>query len=162
MALSKDANRHLVPLATEIEHARRYVDIMKLRFPDKFTVDWELDEGLRSCQVVQLALQPLIENAIEHGIRPARKSGTIAVRCKAAGSDLIIEVTDDGVGITNEQAQQMNEKLSRDSGFASEHIGLGNVNQRIKLLFGDNYGVTLAPLPGGGTQVSLWMPRVEQ
>ncbi|MBO9607755.1 MAG: sensor histidine kinase [Paenibacillaceae bacterium] len=162
MALSKDANRHLVPLATEIEHARRYVDIMKLRFPDKFTVCWELDEGLRGCQVVQLALQPLIENAIEHGIRPARKNGMITVRCRAAGSDLIIEVTDDGVGITSEQAQQMNEKLSRDSGFASEHIGLGNVNQRIKLLFGDNYGVTLAPLPGGGTQVSLWMPRVEQ
>ncbi len=161
MRLSAAADSHLIPVAKEIEHGRKYVDIIRYRYDDLVSVHWEFPEELLDCQIVQLSLQPLIENAIYHGIKPTRRKGNVWVRGKRIGASLIIEVQDDGNGLPPHRLKQLNRMLEEESDLTGKHIGLPNVSQRIKLIFGSHYGMTIRSEEGGGTTVTLWLPAID-
>ena len=160
LRLSLDTEEHLVPLATEIRHAKLYLDIQNTRHRDRFRVDWEMEDGLEDCRIVKLVLQPIIENALYHGVIPSGKAGRIVVKGQAVQDELRISVMDEGVGMSAGEVAALNESMQKEHTREGRHIGLKNVNQRIKLIFGPPYGVHVASTPGEGTSVTLVIPLI--
>lgn len=155
----------VVPLSDELEITRAYLTIQRLRFPDRLNILESIRENVRSLPVPKLLLQPLVENAICHGIEPKMEPGTIYIGARQEGDQLLISVYDDGVGIPAETLASLQQALDcpltgRDS--ALPHVGLLNVHQRIRLTYGESYGLTLSSTPGEGTQVTLHLPILSQ
>ncbi len=160
LRLSTDSDRHLIPLINEIQHAQKYIDIIRYRYRDKVEVNWDIPEHLHQCQTIQLSLQPLIENAIYHGIKPTRQKGNIWISGRSIGASMMIEVRDDGKGMEEAAIERLNEGLREEHDLSGKHIGLQNVNQRVKLIFGDHYGLTVQSneQSGQGIVVTIWLP----
>jgi two-component system sensor histidine kinase YesM len=140
---------YLVTVADELEQARMYVKILETRYKDKLTVNWDIDEDVLSCRIIKLCLQPLIENAIKHGLHPKRFIGTVTVTGRRLDKSVVLSVIDDGVGISEEECARLNSHLKTDYQEDEGHLGIRNVNQRIKILFGDKFGVVLTPVDAG-------------
>ncbi|QGQ95150.1 sensor histidine kinase [Paenibacillus psychroresistens] len=158
---SLNAESHLISLESEINHVQHYVQIMKYRYKDKLNVNWAIDPTLLNNKIVQISLQPIIENAIYHGIKPKRKKGNIWIRTRDITNDLLIEIQDDGIGMSSECLKDLNNRLANNSEeLAYKNIGLFNVNQRMKLIFGNNYGITLTSEVNVGTCVRIWFPKL--
>ena len=155
---SLDSADNLVPLAHELENIRLYLNLQGLRYQNKFTVQWEVEEETTDCKVLKLILQPLIENAIYHGIKPVKEEGLIKIRSKRNGANLEIMISDNGAGINKLTIKQLNEAMNESGIKENEHIGLMNVNQRIKLFFGDAYGLTITSEDNQGTTVTIRLP----
>ncbi len=154
--LSLAGGQEFVPLLQEIDHAKNYLYIQKVRYEDKLNYRFEVDESLLTCSVLKLMIQPLVENALYHGIKPKLGNGNITVRIFRADAAICFEVIDDGVGITPERLRQIDENLSNReqcSGF-----GIYNVNERLVMYFGPAYGVRLRQNPSGGAISSLIHP----
>jgi two-component system sensor histidine kinase YesM len=162
LKLGLDSDSPIVPLEREVEHARLYADMQKLRYKDKFDVAWDVAEDARACRTVKILLQPLIENAIYHGIKPLEGRGTIAVAARRRGRDLVLRVQDDGVGMQAGAVAELNANLENRFREAHAHIGLHNVNQRIKLLFGEPYGIRVESGEGKGFAVEVTLPALEE
>ncbi len=156
--LSMDTKDHLVPIKKEIQHANTYIKLLQIRYKNKFEVVWDIDEIISENMIVKLSFQPLIENAIYHGIKPLRSKGIITIKGYIHKEFVVIELTDNGVGMTTETVNSLNRSLSEDYIKESAHIGLSNVNQRIKLIFGDEYGITIKSELGKGTKISMIVP----
>ncbi len=132
-----------VPLQKELEFVRKYLSIEKVRFGERLRIAWEIEEDARRAPVPGLVLQPLVENAVGHGLAPLPVGGTVRIRAAVADGSLEIEVEDDGVGW-----EAPPESLVRD-----DH-GLGNVRRRLSALYADRAALSLAPGPGGRGAVS--------
>lgn len=143
----------------EITLTESYLDIQKYRYPNMFTADIRCGEGLELCRVPKTVIQPLVENAILHGILPAEKPGNIFVDICEENGKLWIRVEDDGEGISPENL----ERFSRGEEILPEkrerkHIGISNVRDRIRYLYGEEYGIEIRRREGGGTSVLLSLP----
>ncbi|AEE97814.1 sensor histidine kinase [Mahella australiensis] len=162
LRLSFETEGNLIPITVEIKHAQRYVDIQRTRYNDKFDVLWSIADEIMDCKILKITLQPLIENAIYHGIKPKTGKGMISIKAYKMGADIIIEVADNGIGIPRDEVVRLNTELSGDY-YAKEgqHIGLRNVNQRIKLMFGQKYGITIESEQNVGTTVCVLIPIVK-
>lgn len=160
LRLSTDSDSHLISLEHEVQHAKKYIDILRYRYGDKVEVFWDIPESLLSYRTVQLSLQPLIENAVYHGIKPMRRRGHIWISAKSIGRSLCIEVRDDGKGMSSSQMERLNDSFHEEHDLSGKHIGLQNVNQRIKLIFGEHYGLSIFSdgEEGHGTKVTIWLP----
>ena len=158
LTMSNDGN--LVTLAEDIEHAKRYVEIQQYRFTDSFVVRWEVEEALLAYKTVKITLQPLIENALQHGIRPTRQRGTIVVTAGEVGETIELHVKDDGVGIDGAAMRRLKRSMNQEYVQESGHIGLANVNQRLRLVFGAQYGISLRRNNGRGLDVGIRMPKL--
>jgi two-component system sensor histidine kinase YesM len=159
LRLTLGSGSQVIPISLEIELNRRYIEIMQTRFKDTFQVSWDVDNSLLEYQTVQLTLQPLIENAIQHGVRPKNKQGTILIKIKDKGSDIYLEVLDDGVGMDEVKIENLNNQLEQMFSVEGKHVGLRNVNQRIKLIFGDKYGLNITSKINEGTSVIVNIPK---
>lgn len=144
-------NNDFVSLADEFEYIRHYLYLMNIRFPGKFLLEMDLPEELRSCQIIRLVLQPIVENSLQHGFKA--EGGLVHVSAHREGEDLIIRIADNGVGLSEEQARAVLQERESQAG-----IGLDNVNERIRLCFGPDYGLTLESQKGMGTTVFLRIP----
>ncbi|MCL6547651.1 MAG: sensor histidine kinase, partial [Alicyclobacillus sp.] len=154
--LGKDEEFH--PLAEEIELVKSYLTIQEMRYRDKFKVEYALDAEVMKAPIPRLILQPLVENAIFHGIEPGKRPGTIRIAaCKDTGR-LRIEVSDDGVGIPSEILSNLftGDQKPRKS-FSG--IGLRNVHERIQLLYGNEYGLRVESERGHGTRIIMLLPE---
>lgn len=149
-----------VPLREELEITQAYLTIQKLRFPDKLNVLISVRENTREIPVMKLLLQPLVENAVYHGLEPKTGPGTLLIGAQREANDLLINIYDDGVGIASGPLTALQQALdSPSSGHEdSEHIGLLNVQHRIQLRYGAAYGLTLQSTPGEGTRVVIRVP----
>jgi two-component system sensor histidine kinase YesM len=160
IALSK--GKDWISIRQEIEHVRSYLAIQKMRYRDILDYKIEVDEGLLDGTILKLTLQPLVENALYHGIKNKRNGGTIVVRAQSVGPDLVrLEVQDDGVGFSPHKLAQIREMLNDDAGEISLKeggFGLENVNKRIKLYYGKQYGLHVQSEYLGGTQVVARIP----
>jgi LytS/YehU family sensor histidine kinase len=136
------------PLRAELAMLDQYLDVMSIRFGPRLVVERSVDPVLLECAVPSLVLQPLAENALEHGLWPRAGVGTLRITARSAGERLILMIEDDGVG---EAAD-----LPRELSFG---IGLENTRRRLEHLYGDNATLALAPRPDGGTRVTIEMPR---
>jgi two-component system, sensor histidine kinase YesM len=161
LRLSLETENSLVTILKEIEHAKLYVDIQKIRYRDKFEVLWNIDADILNYKIVKLSIQPLIENAIYHGIKPKKEKGTISISGTVCGEGIIIKIMDDGVGLLDENVQVLNMDMKDEYIKEDLHIGMKNVNQRLKLIFGDEYGLSVESELKKYTLVKIHIPKVE-
>jgi two-component system sensor histidine kinase AlgZ len=145
----RSAAEHEVPLERELEVLRRYVEIQRLRFSDRLRVELHIAPEARRALVPSLILQPLVENAIRHGIAPRAAGGLIEVRAECDGDTLHLMVADDGVGVPG------GEEGGRG---VREGVGLSNTRARLRHLYGDGHVFHAAPGPTGGFVVRMTIP----
>lgn len=158
LRISLDNTHQIISIADEINNARLYIEILQLRYADKIKVEWDVEKSLENCQIVKVSLQPLIENAVYHGIKPLRGQGVIHIRVFGQEDRVKIRVQDNGVGMSKEECAQLNEDLRKDYVQKEGHIGVRNVGQRLKLILGDDAGLFLESGPGEGTIVIMDLP----
>ena len=149
----------IVPLSEEISHAKSYVAIQTIRYRNRILIRWDYDEALSGYGTIKLLLQPLIENSIYHGIREREHPGEIHVAVAEDSGNIVITIADSGVGIEPEKLAEIRKKLVK-SNEQFEHIGLYNTNRRIKLTFGDAYGMTIDSEKNTGTRVVITLPKL--
>ena len=135
----------------DLEWLQDYVDIMKFRFENKFTVVYDIPESLKKIQVPKLFLQPFIENAILHGFEYMDSGGMITVTARQEGEDCAVEICDNGIGMDSSE-----ETLPPKRTVGT--IGIANIRQRIRLLYGENYGVKISSKIGEGTRILVTFP----
>jgi two-component system sensor histidine kinase YesM len=151
-----------ITVREEIEHVESYLAIQKMRYRD--ILDYQIDVPDNVCdgQILKLTLQPLVENALYHGIKNKRSGGTIIVRGRRLDGDLLqIQIEDNGIGMTQERLTQIRALLEADAGDAvigESGYGVNNVNQRIKLYYGQAYGLTIESEYMHGVSVSVVIP----
>ncbi|MGG1516076.1 sensor histidine kinase [Paenibacillus oryzisoli] len=161
LSFSFDKRSEFVTLSDELEGLRMYAQIQSVRYGPRFSMHIEVGAELLAMQVIKLTIQPLVENAIIHGIFPLKKPGNIYVRAKILHGHLLIDVLDDGKGMSHEKVEHMltDQKLRPFSkGFNS--IGLLNVHNRIRIHCGNEYGLRIVSKPGRGTIVRISMPII--
>ena len=159
ISLSKGSN--IIPIGDELEHARNYLTIQKMRYKNKFSVDISAEPGIEKLYTIKLIVQPILENAIYHGMEYADGDGEIHIRAFREGENAVIEVEDNGPGMSDETVQQLL-KPGRCSKAKGSGIGLRNVHQRIRLTFGAAYGLSIRSEPDNGTVVRICMPALEE
>lgn len=170
VGLSK--GQEIIPLREEFRHVESYLFIQKVRYEDKFDYIIRIAPGLEQLRVLKVILQPLVENAIYHGIKERRGKGHIYVGAELEGQDLLLTVEDDGIGMPADKLAHLQEELrlshqllpdSHKDWGEGGHIGFGarNVHERIFLNFGPNYGITYHSTWGQGTQVTVRHPVIE-
>jgi two-component system sensor histidine kinase YesM len=155
LRFSLEGEENLVSIRAEIVYCQHYIDIQKIRYPRKFEVEWHIDEKIKDCKIPKITLQPLIENAIYHGIKPKQGEGKIIVTGSMEGSNVELRIADNGVGVEQARMDQINNELSQKNWIAGNHIGLKNVNQRIKLIFGAQCGIHFSSEFGKGTELII-------
>lgn len=161
--VSLSRGRERIMIREELEHVTSYLRIMKNRYKNKMNYEVEVQEDVKMLYITKLVLQPLVENSIYHGLKPKENGGTIVISiCRQiredGSSQILLKVRDDGVGIPKEELDILNQglktgKISRDSGY-----GIYNVNERIRLSYGEAYGLTLESSEGQGTTALLTVP----
>ena len=159
--ISLSRGREIISLADETDHVRSYLYIQKVRYEDKLNYEIDVPEELLALRVNKLILQPLVENAIYHGIKQKRGAGHILVQARREEDRLILRVEDDGAGMTQEKCDLLNAELSRPAGMEYDHgYGIFNVNDRIRLSYGKDYGLRYEINASGGITVILTCPAV--
>ncbi|MBO9596433.1 MAG: sensor histidine kinase [Cohnella sp.] len=155
--IAKD--QELVPIRVEVEHITNYLLIQKMRYNDELDYSIEIDDSILHYKTLKILLQPFVENAIYHGIRQVygQEDGRIVVRGKASGERITFEVEDNGRGMTPEQLARLRMPDKGDKG-----IGIRNVNERIKLFFGHEYGIQIRSEIEVGTCVTITIPKLGQ
>ncbi|GGF99200.1 cache domain-containing sensor histidine kinase [Paenibacillus abyssi] len=155
--------QHPVPLRQEMDHIHNYMNIQQHRFSNRFELRCDIPEELLQASVLKLTIQPLIENAIIHGLGKVKSGGYIDVSARKVNGILTIEVADNGKGMDDEQLFLLQHSLRAPNRMKelqdeTRGIGLRNIGQRIQLLYGENHGIEVVSQPGAGTTVKLNFP----
>lgn len=150
-----------VPLRDEVRMIESYIQIQQVRFADRFTVRYEFTEEALAYLVPKMVLQPLIENAVYHGFEPTRKIGELVVEGFVTRGQLVIVVEDNGVGIEAARLEEIRSLLAGVEQDEQRSIGLVNVNNRIKLMYGSDYGMSIDSTVGRGTRIQLTLAAAQ-
>lgn len=145
-----------VTIGEELDCTEAYLTIQKMRYKDKLEYSISVEEDIKEEKIVKLLLQPLVENAIYHGIKYKEVKGTIEIRGFRTGGLIQLEVEDDGIGMDAEALAHIFEKHIRDT--KSNGVGVSNVNERIRLFYGPEYGLRFESEPGQGTRAIMVIP----
>jgi two-component system, sensor histidine kinase YesM len=160
--ISLSHGEEVINLKDEIGHVESYLIIQKVRYEDKIDYEINYDKKLMNFKVLKLILQPIVENSIYHGIKEKRGGGKIIINIKEAEEKLLISVIDTGVGIPESKLKLINDiltnKIIKQDGMG---YGIYNVNDRIRLTYGDDYGLRYESVYGQGTTVELWHPLIK-
>jgi two-component system sensor histidine kinase YesM len=159
-----------IRLCDEISFIHNYLSIHKMIYGGKIEVKYDLDDRLDDCLVPKFLLQPLVENAVKHGIEEKPGKGVIGITARAEGGTLLLEVSDNGIGIDPQQAERLlnppgadKQEENRDAQNSKHtNVGLISVHKRIRLLYGDDYGLTIASEKHVGTVVTVRMPVITE
>ena len=156
--ISISRGHELIPIEKELQHAESYLLIQKFRYKNQFTYHFTVDESCLHCLCNKITLQPIIENAINHGLDLLVESGHIEIEVCRDGEDILFKVSDDGIGMAPEQVAELlkNEPSDRTG------IGIKNVNDRLRIYFGPPYGLSIDSVPDEGTVVTIRMPCVPE
>lgn len=151
-------SKDTVPLYTEIEYVNQYLKLMQFKFPNKLQVHLNIPSEVEQTPVQKLILQPIIENYFVHGFRKDRADNELHIRATLLGEKLEITVEDNGKGITEEDLAMIVHHINCEDGDERDSIGLRNIHQRLKLKYGDPFGISLKSIKDKGTIVSLSIP----
>lgn len=152
-----------VTFSEELDNTENYFTIQRCRFGDKMALELELEnEQLLEARMPKLILQPLVENAVTHGLEGKLGPGTVRIVVENSDKTLFLRVRDNGVGISAEQVEQLNRQFAENTGAIAGRrkggIALCNVNSRIRLMFGENYGLHILSAAGVGTECCVTLP----
>ena len=156
--ISISKGESFIPIEDEIFHVENYLTIQNIRYVNKFTYTISIDERLNKIKVMKLILQPLVENAIYHGI--GDEEGHINIRGIMEKDFIVFHVINTGYGLTNEKIEQMYETMR--GGTERPSIGIRNVYQRLKLYYGEKADMTISSIPDESTTISLYIPYKEE
>ena len=156
--ISISRGHELIPIRSELQHAESYLKIQAHRYRDQFSYEFQVEEGIDSFLCNKITLQPIIENAIYHGINGLVDEGHITICARSEGENILFVVEDNGNGMEPEQVAAILQKERSDRA----GIGIKNVNDRLKIYFGPEYGITIHSVPDEGTRVEIRMPRVTE
>lgn len=150
----------LVPFEKELAHAKDYLELQTLCYGDRFSVAWDIRPEVYQYPIIKIVLQPILENALSHGIKPmpSHKKGVISISAAYVEDEFRITISDNGVGMTPEAVAELNCNFLSDDIRQKAHIGLMNVDQRIKLILGEAYGLSVSSILGEGTVVICHLP----
>ena len=148
----------IVTLQEELEMVKSYLRIQQKRFGNRVQVFYFIPDEAAHCMVMKMILQPVIENAIIHGLEEKETEGSLYIGAKVSENTLILTVKDDGVGISEEKLQKINRELEQEVYDTSRHVGIINTQARIRLKYGNEYGITVESLQGDGTSIEIKMP----
>lgn len=158
--ISLSKGKSIITVRDELEHVRNYLMIQQMRFKNKFTYRIESEPDTLELASLKLMLQPLVENAIYHGMEFMDGDGEITVHAYLENGDLWITVRDNGLGMTKEQVDSLFTENSHVSSRRGSGIGVKNVNERIRLYFGESYGLAIDSEPDVGTTIRIHLPAV--
>lgn len=147
----------LMSISNQMEALQQYADLQKFRYGDQFEVVIQYSKEIENCLLPSLLIQPLVENAIIHGVGKFENYGVIVVSAFEKDSNIIIEVEDNGHGMSKEQIASIFESNQNPN---KKHIGIKNINERIKLLFGEQYGISIESKLNEGTKITIRVPRL--
>ena len=146
----------VVPIANEVEYARGYLTIQKMRYKDKLEFQIEVDSSILYIPLIKLVLQPIIENAIYHGLKYKESKGLLIVKGFMKDGNAVLQVIDDGVGMDEETLAHIYDKHKVN--YHSNGVGVYNVQKRLKLYYGEDYGITYTSELGKGTTATITIP----
>lgn len=158
---SLSRGRDMITIREEMVHARSYLEIQQFRYQDILEYEINVSPDINECTIPKITIQPLIENALYHGIKNKRGGGKITVSSDRDGDDIVISVSDNGIGMTPERLREVTSGLEGERPSDSAIYGLYNVNERIKLKFGEKYGITLHSVYGQGSTCNILLPSQE-
>jgi len=161
--ISLSKGRDWITIGEEIERTRSYLTIQKMRYRDILDFRIEVDDAVANNTILKLILQPLVENALYHGIKNKRSGGEFTVRARQHGDgQIVLEVEDNGIGFTPERLEHVRAQIDDDSDEIRLESGFGidNVNKRVKLLYGRQYGLSIESAHQVGTRVTLVIPAI--
>ncbi len=152
---SLSRGQNVITLAEEEQHIRSYLEIQQMRYRDLIKYEVDIPDHLKCYILPKLTLQPLVENALYHGIKTRRRQGFIRVTGRVHNDCLILEVADDGIGMSEERLEMVRASLEDEN---SDRFGMRAVHQRIKILFGGKYGLSVDSAQDAGTRVTVTIP----
>lgn len=158
--ISLSKGKSIIPVKDELEHVRNYLMIQQMRFKNKFTYRIESEPDVLKLASLKLMLQPLVENAIYHGMEFMDGDGEIVVKAYLEEGGLWFTILDNGLGMTREQADSLLTEEAHTSSKRGSGIGVKNVNERIRLYFGEEYGLTIQSEPDEGTCIRIHLPAI--
>lgn len=155
--------KDIITVKEEITHVSNYLYIQKIRYKDKLNYVIHVDESLYAIEVPKLILQPLVENAIYHGVKAKRGGGTITITGVPEGENLVFTVQDNGAGMPQEKVEELNRRMSERSVLDEQKsFGLFYIRERIQLCYGTGYGVHVESTLGEGTRVTITLPLYQK
>lgn len=158
---SLNQGKENITIGEELMHARSYLEIQQVRYQDILSYEIDVPEELNRYLIPKITIQPLVENALYHGIKNKRGKGSIRIIGKSYEEYFTIDVEDDGIGMTEERLSRIRSKIRHLDENDNDIFGLYNVNERIRLRFGSEYGITVDSRFGYGTSVEIRLPYVE-
>ncbi|MCI1955049.1 MAG: sensor histidine kinase [Oscillospiraceae bacterium] len=150
--------RDFITIDEETRHISSYLEIQKIRYRDILDYEIRVDEELSQYRILKLTLQPLVENALYHGIKNKRRGGKITVDGHRRGNEVVFTVSDDGVGMTEREQDELRKAVKRENGTSRRGFGLANVDERLRLHYGESYGLSFTSAPGKGTAFIVRIP----
>ncbi len=154
--ISISRGKNIISVREEIEHARNYLIIQKIRYKNRFKYEIDIKEEALDCKTIKLILQPLIENAIYHGIEYMVDEGLIRISAEIHDGKLLLQVSDNGLGMKQEVIERLLKEKTGDG--EGSGVGVMNVHQRIQLYYGKDYGLEILSELEAGTTVKIWLP----
>lgn len=157
----------LVTILDELHHVNDYVSIQKIRFDNKFDLKVEISKEMYRMKVLKLILQPIVENALYHGLQYCNFGHEVIIRGYTNGAVILLEICDDGIGMSSEQLKKLQESLNEKPHFTElgqrnkQSIGLKNIHTRIELYYGEGYGLSVKSEEHKGTKITIKLPALE-
>lgn len=158
---SLNVGRDFITIADTIEQLKSYVEIQKIRFKDRFTCTFDFEDELLETQILNFILQPLVENAICHGIEPKTEKCHILVKGLICGENICLSVEDNGMGIKEEKLKEINYYFENEQAQTDDYFAITNINKRIRIFYGSDYGLKITSTPSEGTLVLVTIPSVQ-
>ena len=158
---SLNQGKDIITIKEELQHSRSYLEIQQMRYQDILNYEIDVPEELHRYLISKITIQPLVENALYHGIKNKRGPGRIVISGRKEEDFLILQIEDNGIGMTKERLNQVKEGMNQKIPTEKDIYGLYNVNERIRLNFGEKCGISIESIYGEGTVVSVILPYVD-
>ena len=162
LRISLDTTQYTTTVAGEILYAKKYIEIEQLKYENSYTVSWDIDPEIEQCKIIKLVFQPIIENAFLYGLQPlpGETEKKLIISGKLQDDTIVFHFIDNGMGFKPEMLEALKLKFAKNEILHTEHIGLANINSRIRLVFGEPYGITITSSENG-SDVQLVIPMIK-
>jgi len=153
--------KEYVTVREEEKHIRSYLEIQQVRYKDILDYTIDISPEISNCRMLKMTLQPLVENALYHGIKYKRAKGTIAITGRKEENSILLCVADDGIGMEKEELERLRGEIIKPCKETEKGFGMANVNERIRMNFGEEYGMAIYSEKGEGCRVEIRLPVLE-